>query len=675
MTGSEKERTIPPSQRKAQNNILKVLAEFHAVGIHDLDKKLLALCCGFTSTGGHSFSYGVSYLVEKGLITTGGGRLRLTRRGIDSVERVDPPSSNEELHERILRVFIKNVDKFPKWDKASKIFQVYADGKAHSKKEAASRCGYTCHWSGPLCTFFATFNKFNFLVACGGGDGGVVKLADCLFPFDKPTKTKTGPKDDRNANASTTKPSSAVKTGAPIPSQHHNAKRSPPTAAASTLAKPGSDNIHSANDDDDDKTENPRAAKKIKKEQIEDEHIPSVVTWTSAPLRVVSGSGSVHDSKQANQTKVATISTGQQGDPILIDSDDDDDDDVGVVEADPPEARQSLKEEPEVVFSSFQAPLQEERNIETPEVVSSSSTSPMDELDTNEPPGSSKAAVARTTVAIKEETVPTTNHDSADRDDASKAASTGQQTRGEPSKAPLVKREVQTAPSPPSSSSLVDDGARQKIYKALVELRAVGVTSMSLQSAALFAELGDDPKSPAFLATLHKMERDNVIAAFDEGGTTGTVRMANIPGSLSGTKLELLENEYLHQQLLVRLVQGESNCTLPNEREQLKTMFLYLCDRQIHTEVSVARAGNCTCLHSGLFCTFANTLAQIGLLEDGGGPLSGTNDDGGGGGEYMPGRMQLAEEAFPMGRPASRLACTCLLCVQLQDDESQVGGT
>jgi uncharacterized protein len=114
--------------------ILKALAELASIDKHDPPREMVAAWAGYSPNGG-AFSNPLGSLRSMGLIEyPGGGRVKLTDKGV-AAAGVEPPPDQEEIHRRILDI-LRGPER--------KILSVLLEaGSELSKQELADRAGYS----------------------------------------------------------------------------------------------------------------------------------------------------------------------------------------------------------------------------------------------------------------------------------------------------------------------------------------------------------------------------------------------------------------------------------------------------------------------------------------------------------------------------------------------------
>jgi hypothetical protein len=119
-----------------EQKIVVALKELHDLGITSPPRLQVALFSGYANVRSKGFANALSKLSKtQGLLEYPDSKsVRLTQAGITKAGSVTPPSSNEQIHEKI-----KNLLK----ETETKIFDQLVDGLSHIREQVAADVGYS----------------------------------------------------------------------------------------------------------------------------------------------------------------------------------------------------------------------------------------------------------------------------------------------------------------------------------------------------------------------------------------------------------------------------------------------------------------------------------------------------------------------------------------------------
>lgn len=170
--------TFKPSA--VEQKICQSLAELDALGIQDAPRVFVAFFAGYSSVKTKTFSVALTNLKQNGFVAYSKGSVRLTDLGKSLVTQgVEPPKSNEEMHERLCEMLRKL---HGSGDVVDKIFDTLSDGKAHKAIDVAVAAGYS---SLKTKSFSSALSKMKDLGLLERSGKGAIQLTGTALPFGR----------------------------------------------------------------------------------------------------------------------------------------------------------------------------------------------------------------------------------------------------------------------------------------------------------------------------------------------------------------------------------------------------------------------------------------------------------------------------------------------------------
>lgn len=160
------------SRGTGPQKVLAALAELKLRhGLEEAPKKRVASMAGIPST---TFPSLISRMAKNGLVEYGSTpeMMKITDKGMEQVDPIDIPTSNEEAQERI-KEKLKG--------KPLRIFEILQDGKPHAKKEIMEAVDCTNPKTfAPLLS--RELKKLGYI---DYASKGTVQLSELCFPFGR----------------------------------------------------------------------------------------------------------------------------------------------------------------------------------------------------------------------------------------------------------------------------------------------------------------------------------------------------------------------------------------------------------------------------------------------------------------------------------------------------------
>jgi hypothetical protein len=168
------------SAAEVQQVIFGAMCELHCVGIQEIPVELIAMFAGYSNTRSATFAKQLKDLESKAWIgKPKTAHFSLTEVGIKEMPPVDPPKSNEDVHERLLGILQKKVKTT---DKLMSLWDLLRDGKEHDIKALAGKIGYGNSRSAGYASMISTMQELGLAEKTKGS----VRLTDVAFPFGRP---------------------------------------------------------------------------------------------------------------------------------------------------------------------------------------------------------------------------------------------------------------------------------------------------------------------------------------------------------------------------------------------------------------------------------------------------------------------------------------------------------
>ena len=171
----------PASIKKARDAILRVMANWHSVGVNTQKLQAVAVEAEYGSTDGKAFRTAVKNLKDEGIIIKQDTNIIMTDKGIKGLPKADKSPeapSNEKTQKKILEKILKSKG-VPPEPKTTLIFNTLLDGESHCKKDLAKIAGYDGTDNKPFRNLMAALKIF-FV-----SPKGAAQFSDALFPFGR----------------------------------------------------------------------------------------------------------------------------------------------------------------------------------------------------------------------------------------------------------------------------------------------------------------------------------------------------------------------------------------------------------------------------------------------------------------------------------------------------------
>lgn len=169
------------TKMSVEQKILTALKELFDIGIMAPPRLQVALFAGYGNVKSKSFANALSKLSKSGFIEYPDKKTaRLTQAGIAKTGSVTPPSSNEQVHEKI-----KNLLKGTE----TKIFNELVDGRSHVREQVAATLGYSNVKSKSFANSLSKMSSLGFLAYVKdetNSKKNLVQLTDIAFPLGRP---------------------------------------------------------------------------------------------------------------------------------------------------------------------------------------------------------------------------------------------------------------------------------------------------------------------------------------------------------------------------------------------------------------------------------------------------------------------------------------------------------
>lgn len=165
-----------------EQKIVIALKELHDLGITSPPRLQVALFSGYANVRSKGFANALSKLSKtQGLLEYSDSKsVRLTQAGITKAGSVMPPSSNEQVHEKI-----KNLLK----ETETKIFDQLVDGLSHIREQVAADVGYSNVRSKSFANSLSKMSSLGFLeYVKGDSKKNLISLTDIAFPLGRPSE-------------------------------------------------------------------------------------------------------------------------------------------------------------------------------------------------------------------------------------------------------------------------------------------------------------------------------------------------------------------------------------------------------------------------------------------------------------------------------------------------------
>ena len=183
------------TQLSVDQRIVVALKELYDLGIKAPPRLQVALFSGYANVKSKGFANALSKLCKtQGLIEYPDSKsVRLTQAGITKAGSVTPPSSNEQVHEKI-----KNLLKGTE----TKIFDELVDGLSHIREQVAADVGYSNVKSKSFANSLSKMSSLGFLeYVKSDSKKNLIRLTDIAFPLGRPVEAS-----DASANEAISDP-------------------------------------------------------------------------------------------------------------------------------------------------------------------------------------------------------------------------------------------------------------------------------------------------------------------------------------------------------------------------------------------------------------------------------------------------------------------------------------
>lgn len=166
-----------PRSDGVQNRICEPMVEMHALGITSPRRMHVARLAGYTNLSSSGFAPAMSALKREGIIENAPqDRYKLSNEGLSTLPVVAKPKSNNERHERLLKLVTKIAGGSKV--KAKLIFDTLKDREYHYTLDVANSTGY----SGPSSGGFAPIlSALKILGLVRNAGNGWIQMTDLAF--------------------------------------------------------------------------------------------------------------------------------------------------------------------------------------------------------------------------------------------------------------------------------------------------------------------------------------------------------------------------------------------------------------------------------------------------------------------------------------------------------------
>jgi len=180
-SGAKKGSSAKTSE-EVQATLFQVIGEDFALsGKEEFSKAMLAAAVGYSNPRSAGFQKLLGVFYDQAIFEKGSKDcIRLTKKGIDSMPKIEPPKSNEEYFEKRLKPLI--VKKLANPAKFDELWQILLDGAAHEIKGLASTLGYGNPRSAGFSSMVTALKEAKMVESAGKG---AIKLTDEAFPFGR----------------------------------------------------------------------------------------------------------------------------------------------------------------------------------------------------------------------------------------------------------------------------------------------------------------------------------------------------------------------------------------------------------------------------------------------------------------------------------------------------------